>query len=106
MITSQYIYNLDLTNKAEKETFKKTSSFMVMQKVSKKCYFFIKKNFHQKNILVICGPGNNGGDGVLIANHLYNNSLSVDVVYPFGPPKTENAKPSFSEIGLLRISDE
>ena len=39
------------------------------------------KNFNQK-ILILCGPGNNGGDGILIANLLKNKGYKVDISSP------------------------
>ena len=39
------------------------------------------KNFNQK-ILILCGPGNNGGDGILIANLFKNKGYKVDVSSP------------------------
>ncbi len=35
---------------------------------------------HKKNILVVCGPGNNGGDGFVIARHLFNLGCQISVV--------------------------
>ena len=92
MTKQQYIYNQALVSKAEKKTFEKIDSFKVMQKAAKACYLFILKNLNIKNILVLCGPGNNGGDGVLIAHHLIKQNFSVDICYPLGFPKTKDSK--------------
>lgn len=35
-----------------------------------------------KNILVACGPGNNGGDGLVCARHLYHYGYSPTIYYP------------------------
>ena len=58
----------------------------------------IIKNYDIKNkkVAVICGNGNNGGDGFVIANHLLQNGAEVSVFLPVGIPKTENAKHYFS----------
>ena len=39
-----------------------------------------------KRILVIAGPGNNGGDGLVAARHLYHFGYSVEVLSNFIGP--------------------
>ena len=81
MSEKQYVYNQNLVFKAEQKTFKKIDSFKVMQTAAKACYSFILKKADNKKILVICGPGNNGGDGVLIAKALIEKNFSIDIFF-------------------------
>ena len=36
----------------------------------------------KKKILIVCGPGNNGGDGLVAARHLYHFGYEPVIVYP------------------------
>ena len=72
MKLNRYIYSQHLMQKAEMKTFKKKDSFLVMKKAAEACLNFIIDSITNQRILVMCGPGNNGGDGILIAKHLYN----------------------------------
>ena len=87
-----YLYDYKLINKAEKKTFETIDSFEIMQQAAKACFSHITNNFKPKKILILCGPGNNGGDGILIANLLLKEKYVVDIHYPLGLPKTKDSK--------------
>lgn len=47
---------------------------------------------HAGKAVILCGNGNNGGDGFVIARRLSEHGFWVTVVLTLGEPKTENAK--------------
>ncbi len=64
----------------EKEQFLRKSSYFFMKNAGNKVFKIISKNFSIKQpVIVLCGPGNNGGDGFVIAKNLDKKGYQVEV---------------------------
>jgi NAD(P)H-hydrate epimerase len=50
-----------------------------------------------RRILVVAGPGNNGGDGYDLASELHARGYEVRVVAPLGPPRSAEAQAARAE---------
>lgn len=50
-----------------------------------------KIDCRNKKIALLCGNGNNGGDGFVLAKFLYEHGADVTVILPSGKPQTDNA---------------
>ncbi len=54
-----------------------------------------------KRVLIVCGPGNNGGDGLVAARHLKHFGYDVDV---FSPVKKDNFRGLRTQLGHLGVT--
>ena len=74
------IFSSQEMKRFEQEQFSKRNSYTFMQKAGSRVFEFISNNFKNKQqIILLCGPGNNGGDGFVIAKHLMNHGYPVKV---------------------------
>ena len=72
----------------EKNEFLREESYFFMKNAGRQVFNLIRKNFKNKQpIIVLCGPGNNGGDGFIIAKCLINHGYETEV-YALSNKKT------------------
>ena len=64
-------------NDLDKKTIKKyISGINLMENAGKEIFKFIKNKFDKsKKINILCGPGNNGGDGFVVERLLKENNF-------------------------------
>ena len=74
------IFSSEEMKRFEHGQFSKRNSYTFMQKAGSRVFEFISNNFKNKRpIILLCGPGNNGGDGFVIARHLMDHGYVVEV---------------------------
>jgi len=90
----KYLNQLDAIN-IDKELFEKYrfSVDQLMELAGQSCAVAIAKSYplsedSSNRVLVCCGPGNNGGDGLVCARHLKHFGYSPEIYYP---KRTSNA---------------
>ena len=66
--------------KLEIQEFKRRgNSFSLMKNAGTAAAKIILKLIKKRPIIVVCGPGNNGGDGFIIGNYLHEKEYKVEV---------------------------
>lgn len=71
----------------------KNAGYELSKTVKKHAY-----NNYKKSVLILCGTGNNGGDGLVCANHLKDCGLKVTIAFICGSPKTQLSIDAFSSL--------
>ena len=96
------VLTVDLIRKSEEEAVKSgTFSFtQLMHTAGTAAGEIINQKFacKGKSVLVICGNGNNGGDGFVIADYLLKMGADVNIMLPLGSPQTADAKFYFDKL--------
>lgn len=95
------VLNAEQTRSLEKSAVKAGISYLqLMENAGAAAARFIKKRFpvDQKRVVVLCGKGNNGGDGFVAARHLAELGAKVIVVLVEGQPGTDIARGMYEKL--------
>lgn len=81
-------------------------SIDLMERAARRCTdFILEQNTKDKNILIFCGKGNNGGDGLAIARQLIDAGLSpVVYILEFGAKGTDDFQINLHRLHQLTSS--
>jgi hydroxyethylthiazole kinase-like uncharacterized protein yjeF len=77
-----------------------TSYLQLMENAGTSAVRFLQKRYSlaQKHVVILCGKGNNGGDGFVAARHLSRLGALVVVVLVQGYPKTDISREMFERL--------
>ena len=75
------VFSVEEIKEIESREFRKREgdSFSLMVNAGVNCAKKIIKLVKKKPIIIVCGPGNNGGDGFIIGNYLHEKEYKVEV---------------------------
>ena len=77
----------------------------MMENAGLAAYAELQKQFlHPGRLLVVCGKGNNGGDGFVIARAAAKDGWNVTVLLAEGEPKTADAICNFERLHSLQCT--
>ena len=77
----------------------------MMENAGLAAYAELQKQFpHSGRLLVVCGKGNNGGDGFVIARTAAKDGWNVTVLLAEGEPKTADAILNFERLHSLPVT--
>ncbi len=77
------------------------STLELMEEAGKAVAEEVAGRYPGRKITVICGTGNNGGDGLVCARYLIKKGFNVDVIIT-GEPKTEESKLNLKRLEYLQ----
>ncbi|MCR4808029.1 MAG: NAD(P)H-hydrate dehydratase [Lachnospiraceae bacterium] len=84
----EYILTADEMKKCDEYTINNyhVPSAVLMERAALKCVAaIIHDKFNLKRVLVVCGSGNNGGDGLAIARIFHERKIKVDILLAGSP---------------------
>lgn len=92
--------------KAEKLTDKAGLTYLEMMRnagVTSYKYLDERYEVYKKNCVIVCGDGNNAGDGFVLAKKMLENGANVSLVLCCGLPHTKESLTMFEKIDKLEV---
>ena len=97
------IYSVEGIQTIEKEEFKKLrNSYVLMKRAGTNCAKKIYKSKLNSKFIVLCGPGNNGGDGLVISQVLKKLNQNVILYCPESMAYKGDAKIAYKKNRLTK----
>ena len=88
----QPVLTNDRMKRADRMTIESgTPSLVLMERAAEAVVAELLASFDLRRVLVVCGQGNNGGDGYAVADILRHQGIDVSVFAPCGTPQTPEA---------------
>ena len=86
MITLKIVSNIQMKSIEDAAINIGINQDLLMENAGIAVYSVLKKEFciQNRKILILSGPGNNGGDGIVLARKLFSNNVKVEVVFVAG----------------------
>ncbi len=75
------------------------SYYQLMENAGQNCFKYISRIINgaeNKNFVILCGRGNNGGDGIIIASEIIKAGGNAVAVYAIDLPESECARKAYS----------
>ena len=97
------IYSVEEIQTIEKKEFKKLrNSYVLMKRAGSSCAKKIYKSKLNSKFIVLCGPGNNGGDGLVISQVLKKLNQNVILYCPESMAYKGDAKIAYKKNRLTK----
>jgi len=92
-----HIYREEEIHAADANAAKNGLSVNALMETAGRSLFYAMRQYVRQTdrILVLCGRGNNGGDGIVLARYFRQFGYDAELVFPFGLPKAEAAAEHF-----------
>ena len=83
----------------------KIPSILLMENAALACVNELKKDFDVSkcSVAIFCGKGNNGGEGLAIARHLYNAGVKVNIFLVSGNDFSGDAKINYDIVNAMDV---